>query len=326
MKRLLPVLLALACHKPPMAPPAPLPLPRTLPAPLPVWLDADPSVGLPGRDVDDGLAILQALRSDELAVRGLSTVFGNAALSDVDPIARALLTTWSPDLPVHTGAAEASLAPTDASRALIAALEREALTVLALGPVTNVAAALQARPDLAGRVRELIVVAGRRPGQRFTTGTVNPKGHRDLNFEQDPAAMELLLSMDLRIVLAPFEVSSKVWINEAWLAGLEGSEAAPLLEPARAWLGLWREKYGVEGFNPFDALAVGYLVRRDLIDCVPGFAVVERGPDDRVFGAEAGEKPYLHVRGEGVGRSVLYCGEVRAEGFLGDLAGRLTAP
>jgi pyrimidine-specific ribonucleoside hydrolase len=320
----------LGCRKPtPMAPEAPTPTPRTRPAvaPLPVWIDADPSVGVEHRDVDDGLALLQALRSEELTVRGVSTVFGNAPLAQVDPVARELLAAWAPGLPVHTGAAEPSLAPTPASEALAEALDRERLTVLVLGPATNLAAVLHARPDLVPRVREVIAVAGRRPGQRFTTGTTNPRGHRDLNFEQDPAAFQVLLDAGVPLVLAPFELSSKVWLEMDFLDQLAaGADAGRLVPPARAWLGLWQERYGVQGFNPFDTLAIGHLVHPELLTCAPMLARIEQGPDDRdesTPGTVPATKPFLHLRPDGDGAPVTYCHDVQADAFVDDLRRRL---
>jgi hypothetical protein len=57
------------------------------PLPVPVWLDTDPAIGEPDRDVDDGVALVQAFRSPELDIRGVSVVFGNAPLDRGMPIA-----------------------------------------------------------------------------------------------------------------------------------------------------------------------------------------------------------------------------------------------
>ena len=50
-----------------------------------VWLDVDTSIGLPRGEVDDGLALIQAFHSPELAIRGISVVFGNASLEEAAP-------------------------------------------------------------------------------------------------------------------------------------------------------------------------------------------------------------------------------------------------
>ena len=56
-----------------------------------VWIDTDPAVGIPGADVDDGLALIQAFHSPEMRVRGVSAVFGNAPLEQTFPIATEMI-------------------------------------------------------------------------------------------------------------------------------------------------------------------------------------------------------------------------------------------
>lgn len=329
-RTLLPLLLtACAARTVPVDPPQPDPAWQDHHGPRPVWIDTDPAVGEPNRDVDDGVALLQALRSPELDVVGVSTVFGNAPLDRADPIGRELVAAWAPDVPVHTGAAEARRDETPAVTALEAALEAQPLTILVLGPATNVANLLVRRPDLAERMVEVIAVAGRLPGQRFTTGTANPRAHRDFNFEQDPDAFAILLAAGVPVTLAPFEISRKVWVTAEHLDGWTG-DATRLVAPARGWLGLWTDIFGVDGFNPFDTLAIGVLTTPELLDCTPGKALIEVGPDDRTEAAMQGtdtpDKPYLVVRPDGPGAPVTWCHDVRSEPFLADLTRRLTTP
>ncbi|MGH2877310.1 MAG: nucleoside hydrolase, partial [Solirubrobacteraceae bacterium] len=126
--------------------------------PRAVWIDTDPAVGEPGRDVDDGYAILQALRSPELGVVGISTVFGNTSRPTCDRIAAELLHhAGAGQVPLHSGAESAADRDrTPASRALADALSEQPLTVLALGPLTNIATALRDRPDIAERIEQLV--------------------------------------------------------------------------------------------------------------------------------------------------------------------------
>lgn len=307
------------------------------PAPQPVWIDTDPSVGVPDRDVDDGLALLQALRSPELSVVGVSTVFGNAPLDQADPIGRALVDGWAPDVPVHTGAAGPGFTPTPASEALADALRAGPLTVLALGPATNVATALATHPELQPNLLEVVAVMGRLPGQRFTTGTTNPRAHRDFNFEQDPDAVAFLLDHGVMLTLAGFELSRTVWVGAGDIADwAQGPNAAPLTEPAMQWLALWQRVFGVDGFNPFDTLAVGALTSPSLMTCAPRSARIEVGPDDRTEAAMQGDdvvtKPYLVVRdtyvfdGQRPPATVIWCHDVQPRAFLDDLRHRLLRP
>ena len=53
-----------------------------------VWIDTDPSIGVPLHEADDGFALVQAFHSPELRIRGISTTYGNAGLGTTDRIAR----------------------------------------------------------------------------------------------------------------------------------------------------------------------------------------------------------------------------------------------
>lgn len=304
------------------------------PAATAVWIDTDPAIGEPERDVDDGVALVQAFHSPELDIRGVSVVFGNAELERGLPIARRLVKDFGPTgLKVFRGAAKASdlSRETDASRALAAALRAGPLSILALGPVTNVATVLEKHPDLASRVTRVIAVAGRRPGQRFTTGTTNPNGHRDFNFELDPRAFQVLLDSKVQVVLAPFEISSKIWIDQADLDRLAASRTAAarsLVAPSRAWRSMWVRLFGVDGFNPFDTLAVAYAISPAGFVCETVPARIDTLADDvtepGVQGVKVERKPYLLASaalGDAVAR-VTYC-STAPDGFKQDLLTRL---
>ena len=287
----------------------------------PVWIDTDPSVQRGGHEVDDGLALIQAFHSPELVVRGVSVVFGNSPLDAALPIGQRLVRDFGPPgLPVLGGAANARQlgAETPASRSLAEALTREKLTILAIGPLTNVGTLLRKRPDLASRIERIIAVAGRRPGQRFATGTATTP-FRDLNFELDPEAFQIVLDSHVPLVLAPWEISSKVWISAADLANIRPGW---VLDAAADWLQRWKKNFGVDGFNPFDTLAVGYAISPSSFGCETLPVEIRNLPDDI---NPSSSKPYL-IAGKSVHSkySALYCFEAAA-GFHDDLMGRLSA-
>ena len=166
-----------------------------------VWIDTDPSIRPGGYEVDDGFALIQAFRSAELDVRGVSLVFGNAPLDLEIPIGQEIVRRFGPTgLGVYAGAAgpEELGEATDASAALAEALQREPLTVLVLGPGTNIGTVLMRHPELADRLVELIAVAGRRPGQRFVTGEMTNSPFCDCNFDKDPGSFQVMLDAGCR--------------------------------------------------------------------------------------------------------------------------------
>lgn len=282
----------------------------------PVWIDADPAIGEPDRDVSDGFALVQAFQSATLVVRGVSAVFGNAPLVRTWPITQDVVGRFGPEgMRPWRGASGAHElgAPTEASEALSTALRAERLTVIALGPLTNIASTLQRDPALHARVERIVLIGGRRPGQRVPAGTTTPHGERDINVALDVEAMRIVLDSGVPLTVIPLELSSGVTIDAGDLARLaEGPVAARFLaESSKGWLRLRQESSGAEGFHPSDVLAVDVVASPGRWACLTGSAALERAPADGMASAPEGtsraEKEALVVRGDGSGRAVTYC-------------------
>ena len=280
-----------------------------------VWMDVDPAAGLEGKDVDDALALIQAFHSPELDVRGVSVVYGNASFEQALPIGREVAERFGPPaLRVVGGATSAHGLgqPTAAVAALAEELRARPLTILALGPVTTIASLVQLHPELHGRIERIVMVAARRVGQRFTTGSRPHRPFQDFNFESDPAAMHVLLESDIALEFAPWEVSSHVFLRRAdlELLGRSGACGAWIARKSKSWLELWAEQFDVDGFNPFDTLAVGWVTHPALIAHADVAVWIEEGPDDRVDPTNAAvrHKPYLLVDPDRTGgRRACYC-------------------
>lgn len=248
-------------------------------APRGLWIDTDLSAGVPARDVDDALALALALASPELDLIGISTVFGNTDLEQVQARTKELLAIAESPLIPAPGAAAAKLgeAESEACRAMAAALEKAPLTILALGPLTNIAELLRRHPKAAARITELIVVAGRRPGELLKPGR---RELRDLNFELDPEAARQVLGSELRITLTGYFASLGLECGAAIKERLKTgvSPLARALAPAvESWRRLWRITQGREAFQPFDLAAVAWLLRGDQFKLEEGRAMIEAG-------------------------------------------------
>ena len=295
-----------------------------------VWIDTDPSVEPGGHEVDDGFALVQAFHSPELRIKGISVVFGNAELEKAFRIAEAMVSRFGPaELEVLPGAAGAQQLgeETVASHALAETLVTEPLTILALGPLTNIATVLKRNPQLSTRMKAVVAVAGRRPEQHFRTGTKSGKPFRDFNFELDSEAARLVLASGVPVILAPWELSSQVWITADDLEQMKAGPPAAqwLYTSARDWLGLWMDKFGVDGFNPFDTLAVAILTSPELLACDTLPVIIETLPDDAPpDGAPSGvKKPYLLVSNDLQSNvTVEYCWKA-SQNFKTDLMKRL---
>ena len=295
-------------------------------AAVPVWIDTDPSVARGVHEVDDGFALIQAFHSPELEIRGISLVFGNSPLPVEIPIGHRLVKEFGPGgLSVYTGAASAQQlgTETDASRALAAALQKENLVILAIGPVTNVATVLRNHPELSSRVRQVIAVAGRRPGQRLRPSE-SAQPFRDFNFESDPAAFQVLLDSGVPLVLAPWEISSKVWMHADDLQKIRSADPATgwVLDAAQDWLQHWAKTLHTEGFNPFDTLAVAYAISPAGFGCEKLPSHIRTLKSDTAADGAA-TKPYLIVDKSIQSKTeVLYCSQPPAN-FVQGLVRRI---
>jgi inosine-uridine nucleoside N-ribohydrolase len=292
----------------------------------PVWIDTDPAIGEPDRDVDDGFALIQAFRSEALVVRGVSAVFGSAPLVRTWPIAQDVVMRFGPEgmRPWRGASGPHELqAPTEASEALATALRAERLTVIALGPLTNIASTLRRAPGLRGQVERIVAVAGRRPGEPPATDEATALRRYDVNVEFDVEAMRIVLDSGVPLTLAAVELSSQVWIDADDLARLAGGPVAArfLAESSKGWLRLWQETYGAKGFPPSATFAVDLVSTPGRVGCLAGRAVLERGPADAPAwrppdapGVHAQQRDQLIVHDGGPGRPVTYC-HAPDEGF-----------
>jgi pyrimidine-specific ribonucleoside hydrolase len=267
--------------------------------PVDVWLDVDTSTGVirgRPRDVDDGLAMIYAFHSPEITVRGVSVQFGNANLDEALPIAKDIVGKFGPaGLGVYSGAASAEDLgkETEATKALAAELARRELTVIAVGPVTNVATVVKNHPELRPRIKSIVMCAARRPGFDF-----HPPGRPeikmpDANFEKDVPAMQVLLDSGVPLVFGGYEVSCDTWIHRADLEKLAtaGESGKWIASTSGYWLAMWENVLKLEGFNPFDACCVGWVTTPGMFEGVPVRARITTGPDDRKPGRLAATKP-----------------------------------
>ncbi|WDR01924.1 nucleoside hydrolase [Devosia algicola] len=260
-----------------------------------VWIDTDAACGLSRRsDPDDCLTLMLLARAPNIEIAGVSSVFGNAALKDTDRTVRTLadkLRAEGAKVPqIMRGAAAPGTPSTPAEAALQQALAQGPLTILALGPLTNIAAALQGRAALQTNVVRIVAVMGRRPGHIFHpsegVGHGMLFGHgpvfRDLNFDLDRDAAVKIVAMGLPLSLIPYDVARGVSLTSANLDTI--SHAGPVgdwvASGARGWLDFWQTDIGLPGFHPYDLLAGAYLLDPAFFDCAMVNAWV--GHDDQL--------------------------------------------
>ncbi len=235
---------------------------------LEVVVDTDLALGVPGEKVDDGVALALALASPELDVTLVTTVAGNVdRLTATSRTARLLDRLGRSDLPVVTGGGPAGGA---AARAILDRVLTDAggVTILALGPLTTVAAALAAAGPALADVREVVAMGG-----RFSRAASEPA---EFNTRTDPWAARSVVQSGVRLRFVGQDVTARVALQAADLERLDGGGAAGryLAGQVRARLAVLGPD-GVTGCPMHDPLAVVALTHPDLFTWQPAEVVVD---------------------------------------------------
>lgn len=250
-----------------------------------LWIDTDAACGArPMTDPDDCFAIAWLVGNGHNVV-GISTSFGNAngdvVFHTTEALAAKIAEVGHGMIPVWRGwaapvaDAESTVPPSRA--ALRTALDDGPLTILALGPLTNVADALGSEPTRQRNLTRLVAVMGHEPGHLFHPSEASGRGmlmghgpiFRDLNFSMDEAAAQSILQMHLPLTLIPYDASIHAGITATDLDKL--ALQSPALRwtagTAKGWLRFWQHDIGQTGFYPFDWVAAAYVAEPRLFNC-----------------------------------------------------------
>ena len=259
---------------------------------VPLLVDCDPGI-------DDAVALLLACASPEVRLLGVTTVSGNVGVGHTTlagrhdvPVARGAgrpLVRAQPrearevhgDDGVHGAPLPEPTAPLDPRHAvdLLAGTiraEPEPVTLVAVGPLTNVALLYAMHPEEASRLDRLVVMGG-----AAGRGNVTPRA--EFNVWADPdAAYRVLtepgLPRPVPTTLVTMDVTMAVPLTDADLdrlgAGGPAARAArAMLEPAFAH---YEAGYGTRTVAVHDAVAVAEMVRPGLLTLAPATVVVDR--------------------------------------------------
>ena len=254
--------------------------------PRKIIIDTDPGQ-------DDAVAILLALASpQDIEVLGLTAVAGNvpldltaknarmicelAGMPEVKvfagcdrPLGRALVTAEhvhgktgldGPSLPDPAMLLQTS----HGVDFIIETLRNEApgtVTLCPLGPLTNIATALQRAPDIARRVQQIVLMGG----AYFEVGNITPTA--EFNIYVDPQAADIVFKSGVDIVVLPLDVTHKALVtkprNDAFRA-LGNASGIAVAQMTDFFERFDKEKYGSKGAPLHDPCVTAYLINPDL--------------------------------------------------------------
>jgi inosine-uridine nucleoside N-ribohydrolase len=246
---------------------------------------------------DDGMALLLALQSPEVTILGITTVAGNESLErGTSDVLRLLEIAGRSDIPVYRGAdmplvheksdfaasnygkwwsdeppppppggfakkrAEAESAYEFIVRTVTA--NPGSVTIVAIGPLTNVAIALGKEPGLASRIKELVIMGGAVASLDDGGGNITPNA--EFNFWVDPEAARKTLRSGVPILLSPLNVSRKTKLTKKWYDEMVATET-PITALLRETMGPHFETEPERNWLMYDQVAMASLIDRTLV-------------------------------------------------------------
>ena len=253
-------------------------------SPTPIVIDCDPGH-------DDAIALLLALASPEVEVLGVTTVAGNQTLEKTTRNALQVLElAGRPDVPVAAGAArplvrdvrvalevhgESGLDGPDLPEPELEAVDQgavdflthllseasEPVTLVPVGPLTNVARLLEERPEAVGRIDRVVLMGG-----AIAEGNVTPAA--EFNIWADPEAAARVFASGLDVTMVGLDVTHQALVGPEHAerlraSGRVGEVVAELLE----FYGRFHRKiYDFPGSPIHDAVAVAHVIRPELLE------------------------------------------------------------
>lgn len=249
--------------------------------PRKIIIDTDPGV-------DDTMAIFFALLSSELEVIGLTTIFGNVH-TDLATVNAVRLTEIAgrPDIPVAKGADNPLAIPFGGAVPFVhgddgqgntflpppqgKAVDKTAaqfiieqvmaapseVTLVPVGPLTNIALALRLEPRIAQHVQEVVVMGG----NALCPGNATPAA--EANIHNDPEAADVVFGAGWPVTMVGLDVTEKVMMTDAQLASFS-SMNNPLAKHVGNVVPFYRDYFHkvdrINGIFIHDSSAIAYVI------------------------------------------------------------------
>ncbi|XP_068308255.1 uridine nucleosidase 1-like isoform X2 [Pyrus communis] len=239
-------------------------------------IDTDPGI-------DDTMAILMAFQSPELEILGFTTIFGNVTTEDATR--NALLLGGSPRVAdfIHgsDGMGNLHLPPPktkkiekNAAEFLVDMISEYPgeISILALGPLTNLALAIKRDSSFAKKVKRVVVLGG----SFFALGNVNPAA--EANIYGDPEAADVVFTSGANITVVGINITTQVKFTDDDLLQLrqsKGKHTQFICDSCKFYRDWHVKSDGVYGIFLHDPVSFVALVRPDLFTYKKGVVRVE---------------------------------------------------
>ncbi|KAK9734273.1 hypothetical protein RND81_04G127800 [Saponaria officinalis] len=259
-------------------------------------IDTDPGI-------DDSMTILMAFQSEEVDIIGLTTIFGNVSTKNATRNALLLCEiAGRPDVPVAEGSNEPlkggeprvadfvhgtdglgniSLPPPNKTKIAKSGAEflvdkvsefPGEVSILALGPLTNLALAIKRDSSFSSKVKRIVVLGG----AFFSLGNVNPAA--EANIYGDPEAADVVFTSGANITVVGINITTQVKFTDEDLHELresEGKHTRNITDMCRFYRDWHVKSDGVHGIFLHDPVSFVAIVRPELFTYKRGVVRVE---------------------------------------------------
>jgi purine nucleosidase len=239
------------------------------PPKIPILFDTDI-----GTDVDDAFALALILRSPEFELLGVTTASGDTQ-ARARLAAKMLQEAGRPEVPVVAGEPEKPLpidqtrwadgfaSPAIRSKKAVDFLNEEIdkrpgeITLVPVGPLTNVGALLKAHPEVAKKIKRIVLMGG---SVAHSYGD-SPQPVAEYNIAQDPEAAQVVFTSGVPILMAPLDVTAMLQLDENGRHRIF-THLTPLTDALTLLYHLWNHPTP----TLFDPMAVAMLIDPSLCE------------------------------------------------------------
>jgi len=231
---------------------------------------------------DDALAIMLAVKSKKFTIQAITTVAGNSTLENATRNARYILKLLNQEeIPVYSGAEQPlerelvqavvhgrsgleGIDPTNPANLTGDAVDRilmlvdsqpDTISLIALGPLTNIAKAIQKNPEVMKKVAEILIMGGavRVPGNKSRAA--------EFNMFVDPEAADIVFQLPVKKTLVPLDACNQVKLQMEDFEKITNPVLRePILSMMKPYIENTYKDEGVKAALMYDPLTVYYLI------------------------------------------------------------------
>ncbi len=236
----------------------------------PIIIDCDPGI-------DDAMAIAMVQKSNLFEICAITTVAGNSTVRNTTKNALYISNMLGMSAPIYSGASKplkkrlvtanvqgkngfGEINTVNKSKLTKNAYQKTAqilekspgkITLLAIGPLTNIANLIIKKPKAAEKIKEIVIMGG----------AINVKGNKsktaEFNFFVDPDATKIVLESNIKKVLIPLDVCNKTSLN---LQGFKKIKSGFLYNLARSYQEGLKKYENIEKIIAYDAVTAYFLI------------------------------------------------------------------